>query len=239
MKTKSEQVPYADEVIINDKTDPHKLRPSANAHIISLRLSENKGREITVRYMEIVDKKTTPVYILHLPNEAVTNAENVTGTMLYREYSVLKFIDTVRKTLSPIPSNGDTGRLQYSEIFSLVANELTALNRRQATIKRLFLYSDLQERSSTFNCYSKQSQQLLAHHIDKVVAKFRSQAVLPPNLKGITVYVIYQPISREEDQKFTAMVMVYRRLLEPLGVIIVQQAQNKSFEESDELVHNR
>lgn len=226
-----EQMPVYDDVILNDRTDPHLLHADPQAHIASLHLSDNKTQEITLRYQEILDKQITPVRVLHLASEAETDARNKNDLPLYREHVVLRFMDTIQKTLCPSPATGDSGRLGHSEIFHVLAHHLSLLTERQALMKREFIYSDLQEHSALFDSYSKDGQQLLTLHLDSIIHLFKTQRLLPTRLTGIRVYFIYEPRSREDDRKYALMVDVYRRLLEPLGARVIQQAQNKSFEE--------
>lgn len=229
--SRQEQIPAYDDVILNDRTDPHLLHADAQAHIASLHLSDNKTKEITLRYQEILDKQITPVSVLQLPSEAETDARNKNDLPLYREHVVVWFMDTIQKTLQLSPATDDSGRLGHSEIFHVLAHHLSLLTERQATIKRVFVYSDLQEHSALFDSYSKDGQQLLTLHLDSVVRLFKTRHLLPPRLTSIRVYFIYEPRSREDDRKYALMVDVYRRLLEPLGARVIQQAQNKSFEE--------
>lgn len=221
--------PYIDYTILNDRTDYHKLRPDPNAFIASLHIPNYKAREYTIRYLEISDKKTVPVVVLHLPSTAAIRMNANSGTPLYRERLILQFYDTVRKTLTPTGGN-DTSSLGHSEIFTTLASQLTALSARTATIKKVFVFSDLQERSPIYDTYSKVGQQLLAYKPDSVAHLLTNLQLLPASLRGITVHFLYEPQTREQDWRFNQMLSVYRKVLEPLGATIIQQAQNKSFE---------
>lgn len=225
------QLPLIDDVIVKDRTEPHKLVPMARAHIQALHLGENKGQEITLRYVEVLDQKTTPILVMHLPNAATTALQNNRNIPFYQERLTLQFIDTLQKLLPNENLIEENSPLGYSEIFATVAKQLGGLAKRPARYKHLYLYSDLKERSTLFDSYLNGNQELLAHHVDRVVALFKSQGLLPKSLSGITLYLIYEPRSRDDDIVYSRMENVYRRLLEPLGAKIIQQAQNKSFDD--------
>jgi len=220
---------YGDYIIASDHTDPQRLQPDAESFLAKFNLANNKTREIFVRYLSISDKKTIPISILHLPSEEVTEERNINDLPLYREKTILQFIDSFKKTLSA--SAQDTAKKDYSEIFATIAQQLSELANRKALHKEMYLYSDLQERSSLFDCYSKKSQKLLQENPGSVVQLFQSQGLLPKNLPGITLHIIYEPKNRVEDDRFIRIEHVYEALLKPLGVQIKVQVQNKFIDE--------
>ena len=228
-QVQKKEEPYIDDVILEDTSDYHKLRANSHAVTASLNLSENKQKEITVRYITIADKKNVPVTILHLPSAAVTEAKNKNGAFMHRERVILQFIDTLRKTFSSHCSKKDSSSSKYSEVFSILCAQLKALAERRAIIKRIYLYSDLQENSSLFSCYTAKGRQLLKKDPDSIARKFRSAVLLPASLKGVTLYLINEPTSRENDENYSRLVFIYRKALEPLGLVILQHAQNSSF----------
>jgi hypothetical protein len=96
-------------------------------------------------------------------------------------------------------------------------------------VQILLVFSDQQENSELFSCYTKANQLLLHKSPDKVAKHLDSFHLLPENLKGYTIFFVYQPKTREEDQKYLEMITVYKMLLEPRGATVTIQASNNSY----------
>ncbi|RZK12946.1 MAG: hypothetical protein EOO46_01275 [Flavobacterium sp.] len=223
-------IPFRDEVHIDDRTSFHRLRANGQAIIQNLDLLKNKAKELLIRHVVISDKRTVPVTILHLPDAAASSARNITGESHFREKEILRFKDTVYKTFAPLPIVEDTSSLSYSEIFAVFAAQITQLSQRQAESKILFLYSDLQERSVLFDSYDQRSQTLLEKNPDSVARLFLSRYPLPTSLKDIRVFLVYDPITRRDDDRYQKMLAVYKIILGNRSATIIQQSQNKFFE---------
>ncbi len=119
--------------------------------------------------------------------------------------------------------------LNFSECFLTIANELQLMKNKSGERNVLLVFSDLQENSNLFSCYTKANQELLYESPDTISQIFESMHLLPKNLNSIKVIFIFQPLTRPQDQKFEAMVKIYRKLLESRGATVIVQANNTYF----------
>ena len=125
------------------------------------------------------------------------------------------FADTLRV------SNDAHLELKRSEIYLSIANALNRLSHNENNINkcRIILLSDLKQHSSWFSVYRPKDLTLLKNNPEAVVELFESQSDIPNDLSGITLHIIYKP-TVEDDAVFTALVNIYRKLLEPKGMQI-------------------
>lgn len=81
------------------------------------------------------------------------------------------------------------------------------------------------EKSDIYNAYKQ-----LSHMTAEAIAcKFQSAIAVPKNLKGINIFFVFQPKTREEGKYYSKMLEVYKQLLQSAGAIIHVQANNTEF----------
>jgi L-rhamnose mutarotase len=104
-----------------------------------------------------------------------------------------------------------------SDIFRTVVAELDKLSK-SGGVKELWLFSDLKEHSF-FSVYDPHDQRTLFQNMDRVVQRFEKEMKSTNDWSGIRVRIVHSP-DREQEAVFTQMLEVYRRVLEPKGVMI-------------------
>lgn len=216
--------------VITDCTDPHALLPVAEPLLGLYEFEKDKDREARFRICSVTDKQLNPASEVHLPDAETTDRNNSLDEPYYREKHILAFYDDIRKMLShftTVPSSDSS--LKHSEIFYSVAHELQLLEKSQADRRILLVFSDLQENSLVFNSYSIAGREQLRKRPMDIVNIFRDTQLLPDSLTGITIFFVFQPKSRDEDQVYGAMTGVYTRLLEERGAKITIQATNTNY----------
>jgi hypothetical protein len=216
---------YMNISVIRDVTDPHVLQPDANPVLGLFNLSENRSARVNFRYREISDKVLVPVVDLHLPDESVTNRQNRKNEPLFRERAILNFYETIRKTLNA-DTDTSSSLKDHSECFKAISSELNLLVQSNSKNRFLLVFSNLYENSSILSVYDKTNNRLLAQNPRKIADQFEKTHLLPESLKGIKVFFLFQPVTREEDQKYLELVSVYRSLLESRGATVRVQANN-------------
>jgi hypothetical protein len=217
-------------VIIGDITDYHSLLPTAEPILKLYDFESDKNTEAFFRICPITDKHLNPAVEYHLSEGSVTEKDNEHDDPYYREKNVVSFYELIKKAITDFGAGSHLdSSLEYSECFSTIARELQLMKSKDSERNCLIPFSDLQENSSLFNCYTPANQQLLLEEPNKVVDIFKATHLLPDNLKNVQVIFVYQPATREEDLKFNAMLDIYRKLLEPRGATVTVQANNDKY----------
>lgn len=212
---------YMDLVVLNDKTDPHLLRPDAS--ILRLfNLSDDNAKSVHFRYREITDRRLVPVTNLSFPGK---RSHNNNYAALSKERLIINFYDTVRSVLANNSATDDSSTLDHSECFRTIADELSILSKSNAQNKILLIYSNIFENSDLLSVYDKKTGALSVPEPQKIKDCFEKSKLLPDDLKGITAFFLFKPASREEDQQYMKMVEAYK-LLESRGATIKVQADN-------------
>jgi hypothetical protein len=208
--------------VVNDKTDSLLLRPNAESLIGCLNLGSRKGAEVDFSYSEITDKILVPVTRLHL-----SGGTGATGSPFAREREILAFYGAIRDTFAALQISKDAV-LPRSQCFRTIAARLHELAASNADIKVSIIYSDVQERSSLFDCYTKENKRLLLTQPEAVAKKLAALNLLPTSLRGVKVIFVFAP--RNEEESYVAMIEVYKILLESKGAAVtVQASDNISF----------
>jgi hypothetical protein len=216
--------------VLVDITDPLVAYPTADPILSLYDLGQYPGKEVSFRLTTITDKKLNAAMEFHLSNSKITEQNNRAGDSNYRDKLISIFYDSVRTALAVFRAeHAPALSLDNSECFSVIVSELNHLTKNRVAKKDLLVFSDLQENSDLFNCYVCTNQTLLKNDPEKLAIQLGNRLSLANDLTGITVYFIYNPVTREEDEKFHLMVEVYKYLLESRGAKVIVQAQNKYF----------
>lgn len=125
-----------------------------------------------------------------------------------RESEIKKFQKTVDDLLAEY-KNLENGK-QASSIFIPLSKELRKLSRSNAQRKVLIVYTDLFENSSFYSSYSDND---FSQNPAKLTEILMQNAPLPNDLKGIQIFIIYNPVLGTDSQ-FLAISKWYKKLLE-------------------------
>lgn len=197
--------------VIIDLTDKDNYRPTPKQVLNYIAKGhESDGLELSLRY--VAETRYAPKHHFSLPQGEVGWLANEDMRRRKRKHLLGQFSDTLstlNKVQKPLPR---------SEIFRLVIEEVTHLSKQKGK-RTLLLYSDLKEFSPLISVYDTRQQARLLKSPQEMAAKLASGIELPHDLSGITIHILYVP-SLEDDPLFTAMVAVYREVLEPLGAEI-------------------
>ncbi len=213
-----------------DITDHRQVYPDAESILPLFNFNVEENSDATFRLSSVTDRELNPNTELYLPNGIETEKSNSDDDPDFRKKVIVQFFTLVRKAVKEFNAKveGDTS-VPHSECFKSIANELQNLVQHKSTKGILLVYSDLQENSSLFSCYSKPGQKILQPFPEKVAAIFEKTFLLPQQLNNITVSFIYDPVSREDDFRFMTMVNVYKRLLIPRGAKVTVSANNPTY----------
>lgn len=231
-KPKSSHPVHASRItVIYDITDSLKSIPLPEP-ILSLHdFESDQGQAANFRMVLVTDKLLNPTEEIHIDDEISGERNNTNDEVDYRQSIVLAYYDAVRRAITDFDKHYTSGTsIKHSECFATIASELELLANSNASQKVLLIFSDLQENSGAFSCYTPQGQYLLQNNQEKVARLLLSRHSLPDNLQGTTIYFVYNPATREEDIRFAEMFRIYKQLLHARGARVIVQASNKSFQ---------
>ncbi len=212
--------------VIFDITDQLLVKPHANSLLALYNFTNHKEQEASFKITTISDKQLNPTLNLHLGNDAESKKQNHSNDPNYRDKLIMIFYDSIRHMVARYDSlYGNSKSIGYSECYRSIADILVEMNKTEVENKFLVIYSDLQENSDLFNCYTQSpfSKNINAR---QVAYKIDSIYPLPNDLKNITVYVVYQPPTREADKNFMFMCEVYKYLLEKQNAKFIIRTSN-------------
>lgn len=212
---------------IVDITDHRQVYPKAESILPFYNFNTEENSEAAFRICPVTDRELNPDIEFHLPNDIETEKSNSDDDPDFRKKVIIHFFDSIRKTIEEFNTKvkSDTS-VAHSECFKSISNELQNLAQHKGSKAILLVYSDLQENSAFFNCYSPSSQRILQSFPEKVAAVFEKTRLLPERLNNITVSFVYDPVSRDDDIRFMAMLKVYKKLLLTRGAKVTVSASN-------------
>lgn len=112
---------------------------------------------------------------------------------------------------------------QESSIYLPLVVEMKRLMSRNAGRRVLIAYTDLIEKSSVMNWYNKKQLKTLEENPDSTAKMLQKQAEIP-DLSGLEIHFIYQPVSIEENNRYRIISNFYKGLLESKGAAVEIQA---------------
>lgn len=112
----------------------------------------------------------------------------------------------------------DSGRTR-SSIYEPIVRTLNTVSHSKAHKKILIVQSDLQENTQTFSVYRESDYLLLQKHREQIIERFTNVLALQ-GIRGIEVYLIYQPKSDADNDRFILMANLFKEILEQKGAIV-------------------
>ena len=103
-----------------------------------------------------------------------------------------------------------------SSIYLPIARALNELSTNKMQKRVMLIYSDLMENTIEMSFYDKYKMYLLKTNPDSIAKYFDDQLPLK-NLKGIDIYIVYQPVGINQDEQFKIVSGFYLRMFESEG----------------------
>lgn len=220
-----------DVAVIEDVTDTFLVRPLTAPIMALYDFKGNMQKAAKFKMTLLTDKLLNPTESISIADASTTEKDNQHDDVHFREKMIMWFHEMLGKAVSDFQSKFTPCQpMGNSEVFATISGELNALAQSKAQHRVLLVFSDLQEHGSFFNCYSLQGQQQLGDEPDKVAAFLDTKRPLPKDMHGITVFLVYQPKDRLDDQRFDTMQGLYVRLLSKYGARVVVQSNGNHFD---------
>jgi hypothetical protein len=198
--------------VMRDITDNQLAQPQLADIVSILNLDNSKWNGADVRFLDITDVSYNHTY------ESSINAENQwMGNDFDREQKVKNFYAQITQILTNLEK--ESSGKNNSSIYTPIARELNRLSKSSAQQKTMLVYSDLMENTDEFSLYKKCNLNLLKTNPDTVRKYFESLNSLG-NLKGIKIYLVYQPVNKEADEQYRLIAGFYKDLLESKGATV-------------------
>ena len=201
--------------VLEDVTEDYFIaRPNASAIHSKFSLDDDAWQSATFRYGAI----SSLVHNKRM-EERLEGGEALLGNQLERDAKIKQFYAQI---VSLLQEPGEWSEHQYSSIWSPLVEELAHLQRDSSSQTALYLFSDLQENNSEwFSVHRYKDLVQLDTCPDKVEALFLEQAsALRKGSLYITVVVVYQPKTMEEDKAFAKMRKLYTHVFAELAIPI-------------------
>lgn len=199
--------------ILEDVTETDfKLQPTSEAIVNLLNLEDDIWQGIAFRYGSISSLIHNRRYESELKE---SNA--LLGNEIQREAEVEVFKTELDSLLNSTPPEKE---YKYSSIWIPLVKEITHLqNKRGGTI---YLFSDLQENNQEwFSVHRPNDVKKLKQSPLAVKDLFISHAAsVKTNSSNVTVVVVYQPKSIEEDRNYLLMQELYQAVFKELDIDI-------------------
>jgi hypothetical protein len=212
-----------------DITDKRIVFPDSLTILSFFDMKNDSKKSVFFRLVTITDKLLNPTTELYLPTDSATEKDNKADDPYFREKAILQFYKMVKETIAKInTTQQQDSSLNFSECFSSIASELAHINANKKSKNYLFVHSDLFENSNLYNIYyhNKNTLEAIKKELEK---RFIESHLLPENLAYTTVYFIFQPKTREEDQLYTTVFLVYKKLLTERGANVILSSNNPNY----------
>lgn len=210
--------------VLHDITDSLLIHPNDEFPLKLYHLEDDKNTGAIFRITSTTDVVLNPAIEAVLPNNTITQKENENDDPYYREKRIQVFYSQVREALKAYNQTiKDSVKYHYSECFRSICNEIVKLHKNN-TESKLIVYSDLQENSGLGTVYTKNG---LTDKSLKAIEKVYLQVnLLPQKIENLTVYFIFQPHNRDEDNGFRKMFAIFQKILETHGAKVILQSGN-------------
>jgi hypothetical protein len=214
---------------IVDITDKRALCPISESIIPIFGLGADESNKVTFRISTLSDKQVNEDIEIRLSGKEESEKQNVDDDVNFRKREIVGLYNTIRDTTNYFIHQQikRDSMLDNSECFRSIASELSRMFQRGIDTGTLLVFSDIQEHSQILNCYSNQER--ISNHPEKIEKLLESKELLPASLKGITIFFVYKPLSKIDDNRFMNMAMIYKKLLQKRGAVVKIQAQNQSY----------
>lgn len=204
-------------IVLVDRSDTMRAVPSQESICTFLNLDSEIPSDVICKLSIInaVSLNSSSTIQMRSENEWL-------GNEFDSKANVRAFKDSLNAVLNRILNTKTESK--YSSIYLRIARELDILSRSDAEVRTFLVYGDFMENTTKVSFYNSGTLTRIINDPSSVALALNEQAVLP-DLTGITIYIIYQPSSIEEDESFQIVSTFYKRLFESNGAQVYITSQ--------------
>lgn len=199
-----------DTFVLYDMTDATSGLPSANDLLSAFDLKNNPYQSIRLNISTISEKDHNRTTCISLEHE-----EELQSNPVIREAKILHFGRQLQQCLNAI-RNTDTS--SHSIIYRAIAACANELASSTAKRRLLVIYSNLYE-NSDINFYHQRVLRQIQDSPDAVQHCLEREYSIQ-SLKGIEVWLIYNPASYQDNDHFRLIAGLYQRMLQSHGATV-------------------
>lgn len=207
---------------ISDNSDYHKLRPDIRIVWSLIDYPDNISQAASFRITSVTNLSLNEVVPIDLSSQVETDKHVYNKVPNYRKHLINAFYDSVNHAIDVANSVSDTFQeLSNSEVYRIIVSELELLSKRKTDRSYLLVYSDLRERSGLWDSYENPNASP-----QDIASAMATQCSFPTDLDHVTVFLLFQPMTIEEDKSFRQMQEAYKILLTQGGAKVIVQSSN-------------
>lgn len=219
-----------DIVLLIDNTDVNRLIPDGNSVLKLYNFNTQRlCYEAYYKQTMINDLNINQANEEYIPNEKIGENSNLIDDPLFRKKEVVAFRDRVFNDINQVTLLNFSERPE-SKVYETICNELEELSQHKSFRKYLIISSDLCENSELWNSYTQSFIRIIKEDRQKakerLIQKFVKERKMPKNLKGTTVYILFNPKTKQEDIRFNFFQELYRDMLERRGAKVYVKSIN-------------
>jgi hypothetical protein len=198
--------------ILKDITDTLLVEPTFSDLITLMHTDSTTLQSIKVNCSTITDYEYNKVLTAELPSRSfwLSNPGD-------RIQEVKNFQQNVSENIAAI--NAEKNPRPQSNIYSTLIHELNRLSTAPADQKICIVYSDLAQNTSQYSIYRTKDFSLLIRHPDQV-QKILENIEKPDNLKGVSVYFVFNARNPRDNEIFSDMSKVFKQIFTSAGAQI-------------------
>lgn len=198
------QEPITDFTIIIDRTDGKADIPTADyvVQVLGLKREIFAGARVTVTSISDKDLNERSVIDIAPKSKWTSNVVERDGEMRTFESHLQNALDKA-KIIAPC---GKT------IAYRTIAREANALAASHAGKKYLLVHSNLYENNGEINLYQSDFMRK-----SNVLAERLAKTLPLDNLKGIKIFLLYDPVSFSDNKRYMWIATMYQNLLEKNG----------------------
>lgn len=200
-------------IVLNDVTDKFLSRPVPSDILSLYGLGKNQFNGGIFRFSDLTD-----VSMNQTQEEKIGSVNQWLSNQFQRQNQVDSFNSGVTAIITQ--ANHVSDGENNSSIYLPLATALNQLCQSNADKKYLLVYSDLMENTPQVTFYSEAMLQEIEQKPKSVQALFTAEQQLP-SLKGITIYLLYEPTDPLQDEEYRIVSKFYQDLLVGKGATVI------------------
>lgn len=207
--TKQNNTTSTDVIVLFDKTDSSILvRPDIDI-LEFYDFKNNPYSGGSFNYSNITDIDFNKSY-----SEYLKPISNIEFNKISRKKEINLFQEKIKGFIAEA-NKIKTGK-NHSSIYYSISQKLEILSQSKSQKRVLIIYSDMMENSDSISFYDPLVLEQLKSNNDSIIKRIGNQKILP-SLKGIDIYIVFEPTNYEQNKEFRIVSEFYKSWFKEKG----------------------